>query len=319
MPSHKIKRQKKRNPFAPIVTVKFCGRVGFGLHADTVHLLNCIRKMYEVTYKGNLELDFTDVDFIYPSAINVIVIAGQYLINKNNCFIRNMYPKNEEVKGFLIESGFADVVGVSSQKTSKNNDQTFKIAQFNWANNDEIDRLISVIETELCISLDAKNRVHENFAELINNVSDHSQSQFGCYVIGQAFPQTGRIRYCIGDAGIGIKTHLSKKYPEYNSWLSCDVIAKATEYGVTGSTNNMNSGIGLAEMKELVHICGGSFMILSEDGLYEEIITENDAGQEKLVINKTTLDFSFQGTFVDIILQSDPTKKIVTQKELGKN
>ncbi len=46
--------------------------------------------------------------------------------------------------------------------------------------------------------------LNQSFAELINNVYDHSQSEIDAYVFCQYYPQKDTIRIAVSDLGIGI-------------------------------------------------------------------------------------------------------------------
>lgn len=65
----------------------------------------------------------------------------------------------------------------------------------------------------------------------------------------------------------------------------------------------------------MVHLCGGSFLILSGDGIYEEKIDYKNGDIPDIEKKKIQLDFYFQGTFVDIILNSKPGMKIFSKNE----
>lgn len=267
--------------------------------------------MNEVPYGGIIIIDFSNVDFLYPSGLNTIVCTGINLLDKNR-FIKQIDPKNREVSDFLDYSGFRDIVGIGMRNSKiQQPDTTYKIHSFDTVDDNEISKLVDVIEKELNMSLSVKNRIHENIAELIMNTVHHSESKSICYVIGQAYPTSNHIRYCIADAGIGIKEHLSRNNQDISQKPTSEVIELATEYGVTGNPKE-NSGIGLNDLKELVYACGGSFRILSEDGFYEEEI-ESD-GKRKT--NMKMLDFNIHGTFIDVLLNNNPEYKIYLKDEI---
>ena len=306
MGSKKIKKKTKPNLNAHKIIVKFQGRVGFGLHSNTNELLYALSEMSQAVYGCVLVLDFMDVEFFYPSGLNSIVTLGSYLIKTKSCFINHLTPRNDAVNAFLIQSGFDE--NTTHKHKAQQDSFTFGLRNVAWANPNEISGMIDVIEQEVPLTLQAKNRVFENIAELINNVRDHAESPINCFIIGQAYPRVQRIRYCVGDAGIGIKTHLTKKYPELKARPTWEVIKHSTEYGITGSANDQNSGLGLYELKTLVRACGGSFCILSEDGFYEETVDPTVVPSSINEIRQD-LDFYFHGTVIDIIL-SHPSQTI---------
>ena len=200
-------------------------------------------------------IDFSDVEFLYPSGLNTLAVVGQYLMWKKNCKITQTYPKEVQVKNFLVESGFCELVGLNA-KTDPNipphdGSYIYKIKTFAWPDDFEIEKLIDVIEKELRLSDRVRTDMHENLAELILNVLEHSNSPTHCYVMGQGYGRTHRIRFCIGDAGIGIKNHLAKIHKELLSQDSTIAIEKALQEGITGNPSS-NSGVGLSNLKKFV-------------------------------------------------------------------
>lgn len=273
--------------------------------------------MLNLPPKTKLFLDFSDVEFFYPAGINILTLIGYYLMSKKSFKIRQNLPTKKEVNDFLSISGFKHFVGLKNNKDVKKTNspnETYKIRRFDWVNDNEIDNLIKMIETELKMSLNVKSRIFENIAELIMNVVQHSSSPFDCFVIGQAYPRSHNIRYCIGDAGIGIKNHLSNNYPDLAKKNSCEAIKLSLQDGVTGNKSGENIGAGLYDLTNLVKLCGGSFIILSGDGFYEEIV-KYDNNKMKTEINEKKLNFIFQGTFIDIRLESKPNLKVFQKGE----
>ena len=297
-----------------ITTVKFSGRIGFGENADTEHLIECLRKMQEVTPYGVLLLDFKEVTFFYPSALNIVFLSARNLMDKKRCLVSNTPAVRNDVNEFLVQSGFASCTGVV-QEVMCGSEATYMLKNFTWVNDHEIDKILNVIQQQINLYPGARNKIMENMAEIIGNTMDHSNSDLGCFVMAQAYPGSKRIRYCIGDRGIGIRDHLTKTYPEMNKLPTSEVILYATGDGVTGNKKN-NSGQGLFLLKEeLVRICGGSFRIISGDGMYEEtfILDEQHKFKERKV-KHTELPFYFQGTFVDIVLQATPEDIFISLK-----
>jgi hypothetical protein len=157
MSRYKIKKKKVPNLYAPKKEIKLNGRIGFGLHANTEHLLNILKEMNDVQYGGIIIIDFSDVDFLYPSGLNTIVCTGINLIVAKNQFIKQRDPKNRDVSDFLDYSGFRDIVGIGMRDSKiEQPDTTYKIHPFDNVDDNEISKLIDVIENELNMSLSVK-------------------------------------------------------------------------------------------------------------------------------------------------------------------
>jgi len=293
--------------------VKLTGRFGLGFNANFEIVLECAKTMLTAKEEEEVFLDFSDVKFLYPSGINVLVAIGRYLQYQRKCSISQNFPKDKEVCNFLDESGFSKEVGVSvpmdSNIPAHNVEYIYKMRQFTWLNNFEVEKLLDVIEKELQMSPAVRRDVHESLTELILNVKQHSNSPFDCYIIGQGYPTTHRIRFCIADGGIGIKKHLGRKYEDLLNKNSTEAIEKALIEGITGTVGNENSGLGLTYFKDFVIFCGGSFTILSGDGLYYE---ETDIFKQP---KKYSLNFEFPGTLIDFTINSKPNIKLFRKTE----
>lgn len=297
-----------------MITIRLLGRFGLGLHADTDNVLECTQQILKVRENEQIFFDFSDVQFLYPSGIAILITLGNYMMLKKNCKITQNYPKNPEVKNFLSESGFAKMVGVTTPLDitipPHNGSYIYNVKQFFYVDDFEIEKLLDVVEKELALSSQVRRHVHENLAELILNAYQHSKSGVGCYVMGQGYETSHRIRFCIGDAGIGIREHLGNRYKELLEKNSVFAIESALIEGVTGTFANQNSGVGLSNFKKFVNFCEGTFTILSGNGMYVEQIDS-----EKPNIVKRELDFEIPGTFVDVAINSWPGKKIFFKSE----
>jgi len=298
-----------------MINIKLLGRFGFGLHANTDHVLQCAEDILKAKEKDEIYLDFSDVEFLYPSGLNILIVLGKYLANTRNCRILQNEPKDPEVKNFLLESGFSHEVGVKLETNGRvpphDESYIYKIRNFTDIDDYEIERLIDVIEKELKLSDYVRQNLHENLAELILNVNQHSQSPEGCYIIGQGYENTHRIRFCIGDMGIGIRQHLGNKYTDLLTKDSTEAIEMALQEGITGTLHNQNAGVGLSYFRRFVEVCNGSFIIISDNGFYME---EKIKGTKTKPVKKS-LNFKFPGTLIDVTILSQRGMKLFHKSE----
>jgi len=295
-------------------TVKLLGRFGLGFHGNTEAVLECAKELLAAKQGEKIFIDFSDLEFLYPSGINTLVVIGNYLMQKRGCSIKQNFPKDAEAKNFLIESGFSHTVGIKVNRDESaaphNGSRIYKVRQFTMVDDYQIEKLIDVIEKELELSQVVRFGVHENLAELISNVIEHSESPLPCYVMGQGYVITDRIRFCIADAGIGIKNHLGKRYTELLDKNSVEAIEMALQEGITGTLDNKNSGVGLSYFRQFIDICKGSFVILSGDGMYSEKWSDSEKK-----VNKEKINFEFPGTLIDVTINSQPGLKMFSATE----
>jgi hypothetical protein len=298
-----------------MMSIKLPDEFGITVESTVDTSLNHIQKMLAANKEDEISLDFSDTQLLYPSSLVILTIIGNYLMAIKNCKIKQNRPKDPKANNFLTESGFCEIVGIP-QKVDKsvrphNGTRIYRLKQFEYSVEDfEIEKLIDVINKELALSGHIRTNIHETLAELILNVYQHSNSSAGCYVMGQGYADTHQIRFCIGDAGIGIKNHLGNRYKELLSKNSAFAIEMALIEGITGTMYNENSGMGLAYLKRFVNLVGGSFAILSGDGLY---IEKTDSRGSKSI--KKELEFEVPGTFVDVTIKSEPGLKVFSKSE----
>lgn len=290
-----------------------------GLGGNTQCVLDCLKEMLSIESGGEICLDFSEVEFIYPNALAILASLGFYLHSSLKCKVRQINPLRPEVNNFLKDSGFSEIVGLKLECNQSvpqhNGTYIFKMKFFEFLDDYEIEKIIDIIEKELSLSRDIRSYIHENLAELILNVQQHSKSPFGCLAIAQGYPQTHRIRFCICDAGIGIKNHLGKKYTDLINKNSVYAIKKALEQGVTGTTGNQNSGVGLPNFKEFIDFIGGEFIILSGNGYYEENVKYDNSKNPDRKISKRELDFEFPGTLVSATIKSEQGWAVISPTE----
>lgn len=117
---------------------------------------------------------------------------------------------------------------------------------------------------------DLRNYLQYLFLELMNNVSDHSESPIGGYVMAQYFSTMKKIQFVVADRGIGFLENIKLKFTDVTDEL--EAIKKALLKGVTSTKPKMygherNAGYGLYAMFEILRMTGGRFVIISNDTL----------------------------------------------------
>lgn len=133
--------------------------------------------------------------------------------------------------------------------------------------------LVQTIKQESQDAEDFKAYLRYIISELLNNVSDHSKSTFGCSIAAQYYPDNDRAQVAITDGGCGLLATLSMQYKLVNEK---EAIFKAIEREVTGSVQNVytsgaikNAGIGLFAIKTIIEKTNGRLIIASNDTLVE--------------------------------------------------
>ncbi|MEN9920307.1 MAG: hypothetical protein RL538_200 [Candidatus Parcubacteria bacterium] len=108
-------------------------------------------------------------------------------------------------------------------------------------------------------------------SELVRNVLEHSNSQYGAFVAAQYHKKTNTIRIGIVDTGVGIKRTITRSHP---AKTDADAIRLALTPGITGTTSkeggtDYNAGAGLFFTKSISKTNKDFFVIYSGDTLFK--------------------------------------------------
>ncbi|WP_456451639.1 ATP-binding protein [Hydrogenimonas sp.] len=118
---------------------------------------------------------------------------------------------------------------------------------------------------------DFKNYINYAVSEVMQNVLDHSGSACGGHVVGQSYPQKGKVQFAVSDCGVGLMATLQN---EYGVRSEREAILKALEPQVSGSVvigpygEKRNAGIGLFALKCIIDETKGQLLIISNDTIY---------------------------------------------------
>lgn len=184
------------------------------------------------------------------------------------------WPEDEEARNHLARLGFPTILGVdgptATQRATNVSLEVLKTRPsdgFSYA-------LTELLAAEFSQGLQPGMipSISNHIDEMILNALTHSESEIGCVVIGQAFPQRCCVEATIVDLGITILGHLGRQHPDLlagsNTNADEAAIQKAVEEGVTGTRGlnryeEPNSGAGLHEIKSYIEVRGGELAILS--------------------------------------------------------
>lgn len=108
-------------------------------------------------------------------------------------------------------------------------------------------------------------------SELVRNVLEHSQSEYGAILCAQYYKKSNIIRIGIADTGVGIKATINQAY---NTKTHLEAIQLALMPGVTGTTRReggteFNAGAGLFFIRSIAKVNRDFFMIYSGDAMYK--------------------------------------------------
>jgi hypothetical protein len=303
--------------FSPPRTVVLEGTPS--LEIDPLGLISTFEKVCAQidTEKGSdLNIDLTNVSFIYPSALLFLLALGETF--GKNVSIKIFVTKKSPIHEYLNLSGFGRHFEIPAlpdgfrpsmipgqvlelESSSSISDENKKAHWF-------IERLNAIQNLHPALT---SNSV-ESVEEVLRNIKQHS-NYTNWYGLGQVYPTSKKVRLVFYDNGEGIKKQLtkssySKKHPVFKNIISkneyrlmqrnpSNSAIKAAALKLVSSTNYKdNSGAGLDFLiSEFSVAFSGTITILSGNG----IVTWSNGK----ILHDLALPFEIKGTMVSIVAQ----------------
>jgi hypothetical protein len=259
-------------------------------------------------------IDLTAVDFIYPSALIFLLSLNESL---NNLVQLNFkLAQKSKLHEYLCNCGFSQVYPIPPIPEGSFRHLVDKAVVIELQIGDEIPDLESkarwftdLVNVGQTMEIRFRDRSEESIYEIFKNVKDHSEATKH-YLLGQGYPNSGKVRFAVYDNGVGIRRHLvkvkyQKKHPYFKDIISDSefrkmrqepanfAIEKASIYGVSATKYIDNSGAGLNFLiNDFSRPYAGVVSILSEDGY---VSWRNGELSESL-----SLQLNIKGTLVSI-------------------
>jgi anti-sigma regulatory factor (Ser/Thr protein kinase) len=157
------------------------------------------------------------------------------------------------------------------------------------------------------------------FAELVENVYRHAQSNFGTYLMAQAYPKPRKLHVVVADTGIGIYDSFRKSdSSEIRERASSEAVAleMALQKLVTSKTDR-HSGYGLYIVRRLVEQNGGA-MRLTSGRASKRIALERPRWARARTVAETIDHLPWGGTEISLMFDLDrPLPLMEIYRELG--
>lgn len=315
------------------VRIEFEGR----LDLDSSHgfLFEKLRPLFGAQAgAGKFVLDFTKVDFIYPSALTFILIARERL-EANGVGLEIELTEGSPIHGYLHDCGLSEYIPLPPLPTDaapsnladlSSAPKVFPMKQGMLTGTKSAgERMVDLLKAEQPLSEMAEANVIDSIDEILRNVSNHSKYT-NHIMMGQAYPKSQRIRFCVYDNGVGIKNHMTELlyrdrhqrfrelisealYLELKDGSANKAIEQAARYEVSATNYTANSGAGLAFLiNDLSVPTQGVVSIFSGNGFVQwkaGAIERNEA-----------LPFEIKGTLVSVTINCDPECVLAYDEEI---
>lgn len=248
-------------------------------------------------------IDLSDVRHMRPYGV-AIVAAMAELSNLRGNPVTYLEPRDGQIRDHLTRLGLPAIVGQHDRTSVAPRPTNLPIRIEKTRSDSTGSEVVEMLVRELGYDLvgGLESDIAANIDEIVLNTHTHADSEVGCVIVGQAFPQNSVLEVAILDLGITIPTHLGRVLPGLPD--DATAIEKAIEDGITGTKDRNrfgepNSGAGLNNLAEHLAARGGEMAILSGSGIVW-MDTLGKWGRDVLYGPR------FEGTLVNIVFSTQP-------------
>ena len=277
-----------------------------------------------------ITIDLSDAEFIYPSAL-ILLIGIREMLGERQISFNFKIRGGGAVHEYLTYCGFGDFFNqlpafpLNVAKTMQESDvYRLQIGNMLGITNIVAEQLVDLLKKKQILSAKVEADTIDSIDEILRNIKQHSK--YSKYILlGQAYSNSRRLRFTIYDNGLGIKEHLTKElyssrhsifrqliseelYKQMKSSPANLAIEVAARYQVSATNYLENSGAGLDFLiRNLSVPTNGIISILSGDGYVQWV-----QGQK---VKSIQVPFKFSGTLVSVAIDCVPGSRLVYKDE----
>lgn len=261
---------------------------------------------------GNKDIivDLSPLKEIKPSGVLAIVMFVIFYKNSNSK-ITIIQPQDYKLKKYLNDINLFQFCQKNWEQSSYITPITSRTAFPIWRLDTEhlTDYILRVSKYHESICPEKDLVMYQQcIAELINNVYDHSKSDFGAYIFTQFFPGKREIETTVADLGVGIPFNINKYFRDNGRNPISDQKCLITALSENFSTHSFphNKGKGLNTVYSFIEKNKGILRIYSGSAHYE--LSNGEVSIDDNPINH------FKGTIVNIIIKVDNLQNIENEE-----
>ena len=244
-----------------------------------------------------VRIELGAVGYLRPFGLNLL--AGMiYDLLRRGLDVSVTVPQSQQVEQFLMDHGFFKefLVGSSGRVQRVPRSTSVGLRRLDELDGSYLSSMVYWLNRYALVPIDRiEDMVMVTMPEILNNVFDHSQSPFGCYVCAEAYPEEHRLMLSVMDFGVGFYEQLHPRYPHLTS--DSEAIALAVKEGITSKPKKRNAGRGLPILSGWVKTCNGDLEIISQDGYW----IQNQEG----LTRTESIPFDFPGSCINLCVHTD--------------
>lgn len=266
---------------------------------------------------GKVEINFhPNYVALHPVGL-AFYAAISYILKMKNCEFKGAINKSMRSIPYLQRMGLFKTFGFISPKKTEEHEETGRfISLTKIRNSEELDTFIKNIDPILHTNRENSFAIKHVFSEILRNVIEHSNSEYGGNVCATYNKKRKKISIGISDAGIGLYNSLKANHKVVDDK---DAIIKALAPGISGTTprlggNAENAGAGLFFTKCIAASTRNHFLIYSGSSYFKlkitpknKVIAFNPNPNDDYCNYRTSLPY-FKGTLVGIDINIEDNK-----------
>lgn len=244
-----------------------------------------------------VQIDMGNVRFLRPFGLNLLAGMISELL-RNGQDVSITLPSDHKVQEYLSTQGFylEFPTGPAGRLQSSPRSTSVGLRRLDQLDYQYLTSVAYWLRGNSSIPFEKiEDMVKVTMPEIINNVSDHSKSAFGCYVCAQAYPREQRLMLSVIDFGRGFYAALSPHYRSINN--DAEAIALAVQDGISSKARKNNAGRGLYILSDWVRKRKGHLEIVSQDGYWKQ--------DSKGLTHTRNLSFDFPGSCINLCVHAE--------------
>lgn len=282
-----------------------------------------LRNFESIFINNNFDFKEEDVDIsfhpryvaMHPVGLAFYAALGDYFVQENKKVSASINYEMSSIP-YLQRMGLFSSLRFSDIRETKKHEETGRfIPLTKIRNSDELSSFVKTLDPILHTTRENSRSIKHVFSELLRNVIEHSDAQFGGNVCANYIRDKKKISIGISDAGKGLFQSL-KVHHNINNYA--EAIIKALTPGISGTTSKIggtseNAGAGLFFTKCIAQSTRNHFVIYSGDSYYKLLTTPKS---QSIVYKPNPLDDNsrlksslpfFHGTLIgiDIFISDD--------------
>jgi len=212
---------------------------------------------------------------IHPVILSMVAALG-LKVGSTNILCEKLLATS---KHYLERMNLFNLIGIESGMKIIEHEPAGRFIPITRINNsDELTSFITEMIPLLHLEPKQAEPIRYIVSELVRNVLEHSQSEYGAILSAQYYKKSNTIRIGIADTGIGIKKSINVSH---DASTDLEAIRLALTPGITGTTRkeggtDFNAGAGLFFIKSIAKVNRDFFIIYSGNSMYKLLKSDQD-------------------------------------------